>query len=152
MSKLYLSRTNVDYNITRKELISTHGYDDYILFESTAFNKIVINDKEFDIAYQTGQIYKNGNYSAPSNEFTLYEEGSSELIKLVNDMFESDFEKTDIKDWVITANELCEDIKTDGDLWDLYVFVNDNACYVPNLEADENDEDILEELRKSANN
>jgi len=80
--------------------------------------------------YQPGNRYINNDYNCPSNELEIYDGGTSELINLINNTYESDFENlSDIA--LAELSELCSDIKSRNDACQIYKFLMDQNK--PNL-------------------
>lgn len=114
------------HHATQKFYSSSHG--DHIFHSLEVFGKMIIDGKEFDVCYQTGHSFECGDYAMPSNRLEIYYDGSHELINILWEWHEEDFENTEfIQEQVEEANKLCDSIKTKEDLLQLYKAFNDQT-------------------------
>ena len=123
-----LDRTNFDFKYYgAEERYNRLMRNSYVFHELAVFNEILINDQSFYCEYQTGVSYQNNDYNAPSNKLEIYEDNSCGLACLLHQMYEDYFEDDElINQKLEEAQKHCEHIKNIDDLFELYVFFNDN--------------------------
>lgn len=131
MNKLTLSKTDFEYN--HHEPTKAHFHAGYYVFHNMdAYHDIIINGNHYPVCYQNGHSFRCNDYSAPSNDFELYDEGSHALINLLNGLFSSDFEDEEIiLEKLAEAKEIEPAINSIDKLWQVYEYLNDD---MPRLE------------------
>ena len=103
---------------------------EYILHSVDVWNFIEIDGKQYQVTYQTGMQYLNGQYSSPDPKLDISNiegAGTHALISLIDDMEEADFDDYNSElEYLGYANNLCDSIKTVDDLHALYRALRDN--------------------------
>jgi hypothetical protein len=122
-----ISTTEFDFNFHCSKEAGNFCTGKYVYHSVEAFNYIKIDNKEFVAIYQNGNcdLYLD----CPSNTLELSEEASTdELLILINELDESDFEKH--KEFVLEtlekAKNLCDSIDSVEKLYEVFVALRDN--------------------------
>jgi hypothetical protein len=104
---------------------STLGY--YIYHEATAYNSIIIDGVEHTACYQTGNI--SLFYFCPSNDLQLTDYSTSELLYLIDSIYQNDFENDleDIQETVEAIQELCPGLDTVDKIYEVWEVLRDNV-------------------------
>jgi len=133
-----LKSSSFDTNYHGSRKAGDRQYGEYIFHNVDAWKTITINDRyKFVAIWQNGVSYLHNEHKYPSTDFEISEDGGAhELIVLVDNMYESDFDG-DVSDQVDAANTLCQAIKSAEDLRQLYVFLAEEAPGDPDSFIDE---------------
>jgi hypothetical protein len=127
MTALNLSTTAFEFNNHGSKEIYSSIVGDYTFHSIEAWNNIIINGNEYQVMYQTGHEYICNQYSCPSNDMIVYDEGSSHLCNILNEMYESDLEDKERSTELLEEIQVIEPAIDDlNKLHDLYIFFNDN--------------------------
>lgn len=127
---------------------STLGY--YIYHEATAHNSIIIDGVEHTACYQTGSI--SLFYFCPSNDLQLTDYSTSELLYLIDSIYQCEFENdlADIQEKVEEIQKLCPSLNTVDKIYQVWEVLRDNQprlndyidfdVYTDNIDDYEEDE------------
>ncbi len=117
---------------------STHGY--YVYHNIDVVKEIVINDTIILICvFQTGNSFDYNDYDYPSNKFDVFEEGTSEVLCLINERGEDDDTTSeDALEFLEQIKELEPFLETFEKINELYLALRDE---VPSCDLSEDCDD-----------
>lgn len=145
--KISTTPFNYTYHHSRKAG-NPHGI--YILHNIDVYNEIIVDDVKLRAVYRLGESYKHNDSNCPTPELELSERGTNEILILINNLYESDFEDNElIADKLYKINALCPVIDNTEKLFKIYELLNDNKPTIseildPEIYTD-NEEDYIED-------
>jgi len=138
-----ITATIFDSNYHYSEYHGNMNCEEYIRHNIDVFNTITVEENgvqdTFQTVYQTGCHYIHGDYSLPSTELELSEDGGADtfLCEIDREFYESDFDHLNNK----KITEFLEEknhriINTHEKLWLLYDFLRDNKPNMTSFEPE----------------
>jgi len=122
-----LQKTDFGSSYHGESKVGNHLHGLYTLHNVDVFNKIIVDDVELEAFYQTGGKYLYNDFDCPDPDLSLSLSESSEILLVLDDLYESDFENQelmqeiieDIRDYIPSVDDVYK-------LKKLYYFYNDN--------------------------
>ncbi|BCE02932.1 hypothetical protein [Marinicellulosiphila megalodicopiae] len=135
-----ISTTSFDHNYHNSKVVSSNFSSDYVLHQADIFCDIEIGDQTFCAMFQAGNGYLGNDYSRPDPKFTISVDGGADrVLELIDQICESDFDDSDLKDELEEINEYCEAIKTKNDLFEVWTVLRDLTIDANNITLASND-------------
>lgn len=127
VTNLKITTTEFDGEVFNSEICESSYHEAYVFHVASLYNYINVNGTDLYAEYQTGDEYYHNSYDLPSNSLKL-SENSSEALKIIDNLYESDFE-----DETENANNALEEVSkllpcidSIGKMQRLYEALNDN--------------------------
>lgn len=123
-----ISTTSFDYNYHSSQKAGNYTHGEYVFHNIDVFNIINVNGVELHAVYQCGMSYDYNDYNCPSQNLALSEAGgTSEVLVIIDQLYESDFEdESTILETLKKVEELCPVIDSVEKLKAVYDALNDN--------------------------
>lgn len=125
-----IKTTSFEFEHHRSTLAGNSALGYYVYHEATAYNSIIIDDVEYTACYQTG--YVEYYYDCPSNELKLSDFSTSEVLILIDSIYQCDFENDlkDIQETVEEIQRLCPSLNTVDKIYQVWEVLRDNIPYL----------------------
>jgi len=123
---MYLETTGFEFEHHYSKLAGNSALGYYVYHCATAYNTIVIDGVEHTACYQTGEI--SYYYDCPSNDLRLSDYSTSELLILIDSIYENDFEDDlkDIEETVEEIQKLCPGLDSVDKIYEVWEVLRDN--------------------------
>ncbi len=123
---MVLKTTRFEFVHHYSKLAGNSILGDYVYHEATAHNSIIIDDVEYTACYQTGD--NSYYYDCPSNTLKLSDYSTSELLILIDSIFQCEFENDleDIQETVEEIQKLCPSLNTVDKIYQAWEMLRDN--------------------------
>lgn len=126
--KIITTEFTFEHGYSKSAGNSALGY--YVYHNATAYNTIIIDDVEYTACYQTGEI--TYYYDCPSNDLRLSDYSTSELLILIDNIYECDFENdfNDKEDTIQEIRELCPGLDSVDKIYQVWKVLRDNMPHL----------------------